>query len=289
MKIAIIGAGNVGRTMGRLCHQAGHEISDVVCQSKRSASAAVRFIGAGRAWASGQASLSQTDLVLVSTPDGRIPNAVELIESNASTVGRPVVLHTSGAIASSALSSLSELGMNIGSCHPLQTFESPQSALASVGASYFCIEGEPGAVRIARKLVRDTDARYFEIPTEMKSLYHAAAVMASGGLVALLSFSLDMLVMCGLKPSEARRVLLPLVEGTVANVSALGAKRALTGPVRRGDSETVARNLAALGSADSCAADLYRLLARRSVALVEQNAANPAALLEVRRQLSKRR
>ena len=289
MRIAIIGAGNVGRTLGRLCHLAGHEIREVVCRSKRSAAAAVRFIGAGRAGASGQVNLSKADLALVSTPDGRIPDAVELIQRNGSTIGRPAVLHTSGAIASSALASLTELGMSIGSCHPLQTFESPQRALAIIGSSYFCIEGEPGAVRIARKLVRDTDARYFEIPTEMKSLYHAAAVMASGGLVALLSFSLDMLVMCGLKPSEARRVLLPLVEGTVSNVSALGPERALTGPVRRGDSETVARNLAALDSADSHAADLYRLLARRSVALVEQHAGNPDALQEVRRQLSKHR
>lgn len=285
MRIAIIGAGNVGRTLGRLCHQAGHEISDVVCRSKRSAAAAVKFIGAGRPWTSDRVNLSQADLVLVSTPDGLIPNAVELIASNASAIGRPVVLHTSGAIASNALAALSAFGMSVGSCHPLQTFESPASALAIVGSSYFCIEGKPGAVRVARRLVRDIGAGYFEIPTEMKSLYHAAAVMASGGVVALLSFSLDMLVRCGLGPTEARRVLLPLVEGTVANVSAIGPERALTGPVRRGDSDTVARNLAALGAVDPDAAEVYRRLAQRAVALVEERAANPAALLEVRRQL----
>jgi predicted short-subunit dehydrogenase-like oxidoreductase (DUF2520 family) len=285
VRINIIGAGNVGRTLGRLCHEAGHEIGDVVCRSKRSAAAAVKFIGAGRAAASDRVTLSPADLVLVSTPDGRISDAVELIECNASTIGRPAVLHTSGAIASSALGALNEFGMKVGSCHPLQTFESPNSALAIVGSSYFCIEGERVAVRVARRLVRDIGAKYFEIPTEMKSLYHAAAVMASGGLVALLSFSLDMLVRCGLAPSEARRVLLPLVEGTVANISALGPERALTGPVRRGDSGTVARNLAALGAVDPDAAEVYRRLAQRAVALMEEHAANPGALLEVRRQL----
>jgi predicted short-subunit dehydrogenase-like oxidoreductase (DUF2520 family) len=285
VRIAIIGAGNVGRTLGRLSHQAGHEIGDVVCRSKRSAAAAVKFIGAGRAWASDRVELSPADLVLVSTPDGVIPKAVELITSHASTVGRPVVLHTSGAIASDALGALNEFGMSVGSCHPLQTFESPKSALAIVGDSYFCIEGEHRAVRVARRFVRDVGARYFEIPTEMKSLYHAAAVLSSGGVVALLSFSIDMVARCGLTPSEARRVLLPLVEGTVANVSALGPERALTGPVRRGDSETVARNLAALVAVDPDAADLYRRLARRAVTLIEEHAANPEALEEVRRQL----
>src|SRR6185436_6425227 len=150
---------------------------------------------------------------------------------------------------------------------------------------YFCIEGEARAIRVARRLVRGIGARYFEIPTEMKSLYHAAAVMASGGVVSLLSFSLEMLVRCGLSASEAQRVLLPLVEGTVANVSAIGPERALTGPVRRGDSGTVARNLAALRSVDSDAAALYRLLAQRAVLLVEEHAGNPDALKEVRRQL----
>jgi predicted short-subunit dehydrogenase-like oxidoreductase (DUF2520 family) len=285
VRIIIIGAGNVGRTLGKLSHQAGHEIRDVVCLSKRSAAAAVKFIGAGRAWASNLVNLSPADLVLVSTPDDRIPKAVELIESKASTVGRPVVLHTSGAIASTVLGGLNEFGMSAGSCHPLQTFESPKRALAIVGYSYFCIEGERRAVRVARRFVRDVGARYFEIPTEMKSLYHAAAVMSSGGVVALLSFSLDMLARCGLTPSEARRVLLPLVEGTVANVSALGPERALTGPVRRGDSGTVARNLAALGAVDPDAAEVYRRLAERAVMLVEGHTANPGGLLEVRRQL----
>ena len=289
MRIAIVGAGNVGRTLGRLCHEAGHEISDVVCRSKRSADAAVKFIGAGHAWASARVNLSRADLVLVSTPDSRIQCAVELIERDASAIGRPVVLHTSGAIASDELGALRAFGMSVGSCHPLQTFESPHSALTLVASSYFCIEGEARASRAARRLVRDIRARFFEIPTEMKSLYHAAAVMASGGVVALLSFSLEMLVRCGLSASEAQRVLLPLVEGTVANVSAIGPERALTGPVRRGDSGTVARNLAALRSVDPDAAELYRQLALRAVALVENRAAVPGALVEVRRQLRNRR
>jgi predicted short-subunit dehydrogenase-like oxidoreductase (DUF2520 family) len=245
----------------------------------------VKFIGAGRAWPGDRAKLSQADLVLVSTPDGRIPDAVELIQRNASIVGRPVVLHTSGAIASNALEALNQFGMNVGSVHPLQTFESPRSALATVASSFFCIEGEPGAVRAARRLVRDMGARYFEIPTEMKSLYHAAAVLASGGVVALLSFSLEMLVRCGLGPTEARRVLFPLVQGTVANVSALGAERALTGPVRRGDSGTIARNLAALGAVDPEAAEVYRRLALRAVTLVEERVADQGVLRELRRQL----
>src|SRR5437764_1481193 len=82
----------------------------------------------------------------------------------------------------------------------------------------------------ARRFVKAIGARYFEIPTEQKSLYHAAAVMASGGVTALVSASLEMLAHCGLPEKEARRVLLPLVEGTLKNIGAVGAAKALTGP-----------------------------------------------------------
>ena len=88
MKISIIGAGRVGQTMGRLARGAGYEITDVVCRSRRSAVAAVRFFGAGNAQSAARARLSPADLILIATPDDRISEAVELVMNNASSVGR---------------------------------------------------------------------------------------------------------------------------------------------------------------------------------------------------------
>jgi predicted short-subunit dehydrogenase-like oxidoreductase (DUF2520 family) len=140
-------------------------------------------------------------------------------------------------------------------------------------------------MRAARRLVKKIGAHHFEIPTEMKSLYHAAAVMASGGVTALVSISLEMLARCGLSEAQARRVLLPLVEGTVANIHAVGPARALTGPVRRGDAGTVTRNLHALAAVDASWREIYRQLAARGLVLAERAGLDRAALAELRRRL----
>ena len=97
----------------------------------------------------------------------------------------------------------------------------------------------------------------------MKALYHAAAVMASAGVVSLLSISLEALELCGLDERESKRVLLPLVEGTVANVRAVGPARALTGPARRGDVKTIKRNIDALASVDKRWLQIYQLLTQK--------------------------
>lgn len=282
MKLSIIGAGRVGQTIGLMARAAGYDITDVVCRSRRSAVSAVRFIGAGNAQGSADAHLSAADLFLITTPDDKIKEAVELVLSSAPKAGRKVALHTSGALASDVLSPLLVHGFNIGSCHPLQAFESPARAIIHAQASYFCIEGEARAVRAARRLVRQIGARHFEISTEMKSLYHAAAVMASGGVVALVSISLEMLARCGLTEAESKKVLLPLVEGTIANIRAIGPARALTGPVRRGDKGTVERNMKALAGVDSMWLEVYRLLAARSLTLSEEAGLDEGSLAQLR-------
>jgi predicted short-subunit dehydrogenase-like oxidoreductase (DUF2520 family) len=287
MRISIIGAGRVGQAIGRRAREAGYEIADVVCRSRRAATAAVRFIGAGQTQSAARASLSAADLVLISTPDDKISDAVELIQRNASNIGRAAVIHTSGALSSRLLDPLVVHGMAVASCHPLQTFQSPGRALRLIPGSYFCIEGQPRAVRAARRLVLDIGARHFTIATEMKSLYHAAAVMASGGVTSLTSISFEMLVRCGLSEADSKKVLLPLIEGTIANLRAVGAARALTGPVSRGDTGTIERNMKAIAAVDHDWLELYRLLASRSIKLIEQRSFDRKLISAMKRLLDR--
>ena len=286
MRLTIIGAGRVGQTLGRLAREAGYEMGEIVCRTQKSANAAARFIGEGNPQTARQARLSAADIILIATPDDSIKDAVRIIEASARNFRRSVVLHASGAVSSEILSPLAGLGFATGSCHPLQAFESPQSALAKVRSSFFCIEGDPRAVRAARRLIGRIGASHFEIATAMKGLYHAAAVMASGGVIALVSISVEMLSRCGLSDDEAMRILLPLVEGTIANVRAVGTARALTGPVRRGDAGTVERNMKAMEEMDQDWVEAYRLLSRRGVELAERAGVDKQALKKLRRILS---
>jgi predicted short-subunit dehydrogenase-like oxidoreductase (DUF2520 family) len=277
--ITIIGAGKVGRAIGKSAFLAGHKIGDLICRSLSSAVAASRFVGAGTPQASPVTRLQAVDLILISTQDDRIAEAVKLVERLAGPLlranqgpalrrRRPVVLHTSGALSSQELAPLKARGFAVGSCHPLQTFESARRSVRSIRRSYFCIEGEPNALRAARRLVRDIGGGFFEIPTGQKELYHAGAVLASGGLTALISISLEILELCGLSDKQAMRALFPLIQGTLANIQAVGPRRALTGPVPRGDTGTMKLNTRALALVQPEWAKIYKLLAKRSLILL---------------------
>jgi predicted short-subunit dehydrogenase-like oxidoreductase (DUF2520 family) len=119
---------------------------------------------------------------------------------------------------------------------------------------------------MGKAIVRDLGGHSFSIRSEDKPLYHAAAVMVSGNLVALFDVGLEMLMHCGLSRKQARDVLTPLIASTVRSLRTKDPAQALTGTFSRGDVETVKRHLAALKSAElSEALELYRLLGQRSL------------------------
>ena len=113
------------------------------------------------------------------------------------------------------------------------------------------MEGDATAKRVARSIVRDLEGHSFHVPADSKPLYHAAAVMASGHVTALIALATEMLVQCGLDQKTARRVLLPLLESTVANLSVSEPANALTGTFARGALVTVRRHLHALSNETS--------------------------------------
>ncbi len=264
--VAIVGAGRVGQTLGRLLVESGTEIAEVVARRAASARAAVRFIGAGRA-----SSISSLDrvgarVILVATPDDEIASAARALAALPQSFAGCVVLHTSGsraARADDALGALRAAGAEVGSMHPLQSFATPELGVARVRASVFAIEGDAGAVRVARHLARAVGGRPVRLRAGTKALYHAAAVLASGGVTAVVDMSLEAMRAAGMSDEDALAAVLPLVEGTVANIAAAGTAAALTGPFARGDEGTIARNREALAELDPRLAAVYDMLGAR--------------------------
>lgn len=289
--VSVVGAGRLGRSLGTAMFLAGYRIQAMVSRRASNATAATAVVGRGAiALTADQLHrLPPSKLILITTPDDRIASiAKKLALLQKGLVHGATVLHTSGALSAEVLAPLAAKGFQVGSLHPLISV-SDSAGSQSFSGAFFCVEGEPAAVRVARAIVRDLKGESFSIPSPSKPLYHAAAVMASGHVVALFDLAATMLVQCGLSEAKAQRVLLPLLQSTVRNLVTSGSAHALTGTFARGDLATVKRHLQALSGAGLAAPlETYKLLGRRSLQLVKDNGLDPQVLKQIRRELDQR-
>jgi predicted short-subunit dehydrogenase-like oxidoreductase (DUF2520 family) len=193
------------------------------------------------------------DVVVIATPDAAIADTAAAL----APALRPgsLVIHLSGASTLHELDGvvLARPDVQIGSLHPLQTLPSGDSGRARLAGSWCAVDGSPRVERIALTV----GMRPFRLDPADRLRYHAAASVASNHIVALLGQVERLAANAGV-PFEA---FLPLVRGAVENVSELGPADALTGPVARGDHETVARHLDALPADER---DAYRALVREA-------------------------
>ncbi|HEY8715897.1 MAG TPA: Rossmann-like and DUF2520 domain-containing protein [Candidatus Acidoferrum sp.] len=245
--LAIIGAGRVGRALGRRLHELGWKIGAVVTRNEASARKAARFIGAGKAHSTLSREVLASRLILISTPDDAVAAiSKELARVGAEELRGKVVLHTSGALSSSILQNLRNCGAAVGSMHPLQSFSGV--AVPSLEGKVFAIEGDPAAVRLARQLVRALGGLPVQLAAGTKPLYHAAASFAAGHVLAIEEASARLLMLSGMKRNEAVRALLQLTRQVLENFERLGPRTAWTGPLARGDRGVIAAHFAAMKS-----------------------------------------
>jgi predicted short-subunit dehydrogenase-like oxidoreductase (DUF2520 family) len=243
--MAIIGAGRVGRALGRCLHELGWKIGAVVTQNEASARKAVRFIGAGKARPTLSRDVLASRLILISTPDDAVVRvAEELARIGAEELRGKVVLHTSGALNSGALKAVRDCGACVGSMHPLQSFSGV--AIPPLEGKVFAIEGDQPAIRLARQIVRALGGLPVQIAGGSKVLYHAAAAFAAGHVLAVEESATRLLMLAGMKRGEAVRALLQLTRQVLENFERLGPRAAWTGPLARGDYGVVAAHLAAM-------------------------------------------
>jgi predicted short-subunit dehydrogenase-like oxidoreductase (DUF2520 family) len=230
--------------------------------------------------------LPEAGLLFVTTPDDRVAETAARLAALPG-LRASVALHASGALSSEVLAPLGARGVRVGSMHPLASVSEPEAGARSLGGAFYCVEGEPAAVRVARRVVRDLGGQSFQVESRHKPLYHAAALMAAGHVTALFDVALDALARCGLTERRAQSVLLPLLGSVVENLSSLPPGRALTGSFARADAETVRKHLLALRSLDDPEAlAVYLLLGERSLKLAERAGADPEAVEKVRRILN---
>ena len=203
-------------------------------------------------------------LLLIATPDDAIPAAARHVAGLDAVQQHQVVLHLSGLLDRTALAALETTGAALGSFHPLQTIADPASAPRRLAGACAGVEGDARAVEAGEELARLLGMQPVTIAAAAKPLYHAAAVIAGNYPAVLASVAERLARAAGIAPALAGRMYLPLIAGAAENLRAEGPGQALTGPVRRGDLETLRRHVAAL---PPDLLPLYRVLGREAVQL----------------------
>src|SRR5580704_3792501 len=262
-RIAIVGAGRLGRALAQELNRAEYTISEIVsgssAASKRKAGDLARKVRA-HSTTSDRARLD-ADVVWFCVPDREIAVAARRLASVVDWTNK-TAFHSSGALASDELKSLRQSGAAVASVHPLMTFVT--GSMPPVSEIPFAIEGDATAVRSARQIVRALGGEAFTIRKQHMAAYHAWGAFASPLLVAMLVTAEQLARKAGLSSVEARKKMLPIVRQTIANYGALGAAGAFSGPIVRGDAEIVRKHLQAVGKIPG-ATDVYLALARAAL------------------------
>ena len=262
--IAIIGAGRLGTCLGAALSRAGHTVASLSCRSLRSGRESRRLIGRGSLFTDPAAAAEQGSIVFLTVPDEAIqPLAAGLAGTGIDWRTR-IVFHCSGLFPSSLLGPLAARGARTASFHPVQSFPRKSRRKSLFRGIFIGLEGDQEAIRRGRALAADLGARSLLIRPADKPLYHAACSSASNLFTALLSASVSMMEEAGIDKDLASGILLPLVQGTLQNVKKFGLTDSLSGPIARGDADSLGRHLKALSRAPR-AGRIYRSLAHEAL------------------------
>ncbi len=231
-------------------------------------------------------------IVFLTVPDGAVGSFAAEIAAAGGLPPSASFAHCSGALGLAVLEPLRQ--HPIGSFHPLQSFPKPRAPEAFRGSLVAIDASTPALRRRLEGLARDLGATPRSVEEAERVVYHAAAVFASNYLVALAGEAVELLGTIGWSEREAVEGLVPLMEGALAEVARRGPTSALTGPIRRGDVETVTRHLDALAALDARAprgrprkSDLYRMLGAIALEIATRAGLEPAAARRVNRALTR--
>lgn len=278
-RIGFIGAGRVGTALGAALSEAGWDVSAVASRDPERRARFQRLVPGARAFEEPQAITDDAELIFVTVPD----DAVAVVAGQLLLYSGQALVHTSGALPAQVLKPAMAAGTSIGSFHPLVAFADFDQARADLHDATIALEGDESLLPLLAELAEAVGGRPVLLPPGGKPAYHAAAMLAAGGLVGLLDAIAEVSRSAGLSEQSALSVYLPLARQALSHADRLGIDAALTGPFVRGDSGTVAGHLAVLRASAPGALALYVAVARRELAIAERRGElDPASADEIR-------
>ncbi|MEP7378675.1 MAG: DUF2520 domain-containing protein [Chloroflexota bacterium] len=282
-RIGFIGAGRVGTALAVAFSRAGWEVTGVASRDEDRRNQFHSLVPTARAFEDASNVLDEADLIFLTVPDDAIASVAEDLH----LYSGQALVHTSGALPASVLTPAMAAGTSKASFHPLVAFADLDRALEALRGATVALDGDESLLPVLADMAESVGARPVRLPEGGKSAYHAAAMMAAGGLIGLLDGIVQVAQLAGLDEKTALAVYLPLARQALANSERFGVDTSLTGPFVRGDVGTVRGHLEVLRQSTPDALDLYVAVARRELAiarrrgrLTQEAAAQLEALLD---------
>ncbi|NOY79262.1 MAG: DUF2520 domain-containing protein [Calditrichaeota bacterium] len=271
--IGLIGPGRLGKALLRALHQAGQSVTLVVGRTQESLKSLQKefpdshFTTDFRNW-------PPVDILLVTVPDDSIERVTDQLAASPVNLRSVIVAHTSGAKSSEVLAPLREKGALLASIHPAQSFAGTPDDAQKFRGCTFAIEGDSQAAIVLADLATALGGIPFKIPTQAKPLYHLACVMVSNYSTALMDSGLAILEQIGISRPKGKTILLPLFQTAAQNLDGANPEDILTGPIARGDVETVRNHLENLKNKNPQRLPVYISLGRETLNLAQKLAPN---------------
>ncbi|HEX5466436.1 MAG TPA: DUF2520 domain-containing protein [Candidatus Limnocylindrales bacterium] len=268
-RLGIVGGGSVGRTLARAFAAAGWPVVAGASRSESGRAALAAAVPGMLLFPEAAAVLDEVEICILTVPD----DAIAAVAGGLRLYGGQALVHTSGLLESTVLEPAMAAGTLKGSFHPLVAFAHPDRALAALPGATIAVEGDAPLVPLLGQLAEAIGGQPVSLPPGAKPAYHAAAVLAAGGLIGLYEAIVALGRGAGLDEAAALAVYAPLSRQALADAQALGVAAALTGPIVRGDVGTLRAHLEALRSRAPAALDVYRAVAAQELVLAVRRGA----------------
>jgi len=289
LRFTVIGAGRLGASLALALQARGASLLGFTARSDAGRARAEEWLGATAAGDLPALVALEPDLHLICVPDQALPDVARdlgavLAATPPAGRGAPAVAHTSGATSVTVLTPCREAGAATFVFHPLQTFSDPRTGRDRFGSTAVAItpcpfDADSRAARVAFMMAELLEARPFLLPDDKRSLYHAAASVACNYFVTLEHQAQYLFTKAGLPAEGTLSLFLPLVTATLDNMAAQGTVAALTGPLSRGDLQTITGHLSALASDAPHLLPLYRTLGLATLDLVKARDEIPPSIV----------
>ena len=264
--IGIVGAGAVGTALVVALSRGGWPVAAVTSRDPARRARFMSLVPGAKGFADPGPLLDEVEVIVVAVPD----DAISQLAGSVRMYSGQAMLHTSGALDADVLEPARAAGTQLGSFHPLVAFADLELAVEALHGATVAVEGDDALMPLLGEMAAVIGASPVRLASGTKAAYHAAAMLAAGGFVALLDGIARLGAAAGLDEAGALAIYGRLAEQTLSNARALGVAAALTGPVVRGDEGTVGRHLETLSRLAPDVLPLYRALAEREVAIAEE-------------------